>query len=102
MVVIVALQVSLRGSTIMPPDYSHCPFCFLIAAAVLGFAGIMIVLILMLIRMALSSLGMPYLSPLPLTGLSYDIIVRRPVRPTSSYMEGMENQVRQGAKGEQE
>ncbi len=82
-------------------------FAFLIAAAALGFMGIMIVLILMLIRMAsLSSLGMPYLSPLAPFNWSQlsDIIVRRPwyLANQRPYMEGMENQVRQGAKGEQE
>jgi hypothetical protein len=75
-------------------------FGFLAAAALLGFLGIMIAFILMLVRMAsLSSLGMPYLSPIaPFNSQEItDIIVRRPwfrmnKRP---YLEGMKNQQRQ-------
>jgi spore germination protein KA len=67
----------------------------------------MIVLILMLIRMAsLSSLGLPYLSPLaPFNWAQLsDIMVRRPWYQANQrpYMEGMENQVRQGSKEGQE
>lgn len=82
-------------------------FAFLGAASVLGFLGIMIVFILILIRMAsLSSFGMPYLSPLaPLnTQEITDILVRRPwfkmqKRP---YLENMENQVRQNTNGKEQ
>jgi hypothetical protein len=82
-------------------------FAYLMAAAALGFLGIMIVLILMLIRMAsLSSLGLPYLSPLaPFNWAQLsDIMVRRPWYQANQrpYMEGMENQVRQGSKEGQE
>ncbi|MEN6348840.1 MAG: spore germination protein, partial [Syntrophomonas sp.] len=56
-------------------------FGFLIAAGLLGFLGIMIGLILLLLRMAsLSSFGLPYLypvAPFDLDGMT-DIIVRRP------------------------
>jgi hypothetical protein len=79
-------------------------FAFLGASALLGFLGIMIVFILMLIRMAsLSSFGMPYLTPMaPLnTREITDVILRRPwfkmrERP---YQEGMTNQVRQDIAG---
>lgn len=75
-------------------------FGFLISAGLLGFLGIMVALVLMLVRMAsLSSFGQPYLAPLaPFDSTQItDIIVRRPwftmfKRP---FMEGMENQVRQ-------
>jgi len=74
-------------------------FAFLFAAALLGFLGIMVLFILLLIRMvSLSSFGVPYLSPIaPLnTQEISDILVRRPWfkmyrRP---YQEGMQNQVR--------
>lgn len=77
-------------------------FGFLVAAAAMGFLGMIILLILMLIRMAsLSSLGMPYLSPVAPFNLAQlsDIIVRRPWNLSSKrpYMEGMENQIRQGS-----
>ncbi|SHG43330.1 spore germination protein KA [Thermosyntropha lipolytica DSM 11003] len=79
-------------------------FGFLAASSVLGFLGIMIVLILMLTRMAsLSSLGLPYLSPLAPANLEQmtDVVVRRPWfsnlhRP---YLEGMQNYVRQNRQG---
>ena len=75
-------------------------FGFLLAAALLGFLGIIILLILVLIHMAsLSSFGMPYLAPFaPLnTQAITDIIIRRPWYKMNRrpYMEGMENQVRQ-------
>lgn len=75
-------------------------FGFLAAAAALGFLGIMVLLIAMLIRMAsLSSLGLPYLSPLaPFNKAQLsDIIIRRPWYKMTKrpYQEGMENQVRQ-------
>ncbi|PKM77516.1 MAG: spore germination protein [Firmicutes bacterium HGW-Firmicutes-15] len=76
-------------------------FGFLIIAGVLGFLGIMVGLVLMITRMAsLSSFGLPYLSPLAPFNLKQitDVLVRRPwfndqERP---YLEGMQNQVRQG------
>lgn len=77
-------------------------FGFLAAAAALGFLGIMLVVIVMLIRMAsLSSLGMPYLSPIaPFNRAQLsDIIVRRSWKKANKrpYMDGMENQTRQGS-----
>ncbi len=75
-------------------------FGFLLAAASLGFLGIMIALILFITRMvSLSSFGQPYLSPIAPLNLAQlsDIFVRRPwfkdkKRP---YMEGMKNQTRE-------
>ncbi len=80
-------------------------FGFLIMAGVLGFLGIMVGLVLMITRMAsMSSFGLPYLSPLaPFNQKQItDILVRRPwfnsqERP---FLEGMQNQVRQGDKHE--
>lgn len=79
-------------------------FCFLFAAGLMGFLGIIIALILMALRMAsLSSFGMPYLSPLAPFNADYisDIIIRRPwfknrKRP---YWEGMKDVVRQSDHG---
>ena len=75
-------------------------FGFLFASGLLGFLGIVIALLLMMIRMAsLSSFGLPYLSPMAPLNLRQmtDIIVRRPwfknfQRP---YWEGMTDQTRQ-------
>lgn len=75
-------------------------FGFLFAAAMLGFLGIVIALILMLLRMAsLSSFGLPYLAPMAPLNLQQmgDILVRRPwfksfKRP---YFDGMQNVIRQ-------
>jgi len=66
----------------------------------LGFLGIIIALILMLLRMAsLSSFGLPYLSPLAPLNLQQmgDVIVRRPwfKNQKRPYFEGMKNVVRQ-------
>lgn len=80
-------------------------FGFLAASALLGFLGIMILLVIMLTRMvSLSSFGHPYLTPfapLNLAQLS-DIMVRRPwfVNTNRPYLEGMENQTRQGNPGQ--
>lgn len=81
-------------------------FGFLAAAATLGFLGIMVAFILMLVRMAsLSSFGLPFLSPVAPFNRSQlsDIFMRRPwfkmeKRP---FMDGMENTIRQnpGPKG---
>lgn len=81
-------------------------FAFLFAAALLGFLGIMVLFILMLIRMvSLSSFGMPYLSPIAPLNLQElaDIVVRRPwfkmyKRP---YQEGMQNQTRLNTDGKE-
>jgi len=75
-------------------------FLVLLAASVLGFFGIIITILLILIRMAsLESFGTPYLSPLsPINRAQMsDTFIRRPwynnrIRP---YMPGMENQIRQ-------
>jgi len=75
-------------------------FSMLFAAGILGFLGIIIALLLLLIRMAsLNSLGQPYLSPLApfnQTQIS-DILVRRPwtVNTRRPYMDGMQDQTRQ-------
>lgn len=77
-------------------------FGFLLAAGLLGFMGIIIALIVMMLRMAsLSSFGLPYLSPLAPLNLKQfgDILVRRPwfnsfKRP---YYDGMQDVVRQSA-----
>ncbi len=76
-------------------------FAFLIASGLLGFLGIMIALILLFVRMAsLSSLGLPYLAPVaPFNWQQLgDILIRRPWFNTKKrpYLEGMENQWRQG------
>jgi hypothetical protein len=76
-------------------------FVFLAASAVLGFLGIMIVLVVVLLRMvSLTSFGVPYLSPLAPLNLAQisDIIVRRPwfANRSRPYLEGMKNQQRQG------
>ncbi len=76
-------------------------FGLLIASALLGFLGIMIGLILMMIRMAsLSSFGLPYLEPLAPLNLQEmgDILIRRPwfLNRKRPYLPGMENQVRLG------
>jgi spore germination protein KA len=75
-------------------------FAFLFASGLLGFLGIIIALLLLIIRMAsLSSFGLPYLAPLAPLNIQQltDIIVRRPwfknmKRP---YWEGMTNINRQ-------
>lgn len=75
-------------------------FGFLVAAALLGFLGIMVALVVFITRMvSLSSFGTPYLSPIaPFNSAQLtDVFVRRPwfkdnKRP---YMEGMKNQTRQ-------
>lgn len=75
-------------------------FGFLVAAAALGFLGIMIAFILMLVRMAsMSSFGMPYLTPVAPFNRSQlsDIFLRRPwfkmeKRP---FVDGMSNVARQ-------
>lgn len=75
-------------------------FGFLFASGMMGFLGIFVALMLLIIRMvSLSSFGFPYMSPLaPFNWRQMtDIIVRRPWfkdfrRP---YWEGMENVVRQ-------
>jgi spore germination protein KA len=77
-------------------------FGFLAASAMLGFLGIMIVLVIMLLRMvSLSSFGVPYLAPLAPLDLAQisDIMVRRPwfINRSRPYLEGMENQARQGS-----
>ncbi|NLO20568.1 MAG: spore germination protein [Syntrophomonadaceae bacterium] len=76
-------------------------FGFLFASAVLGFLGIMIVLVIVLLKMvSLSSFGVPYLAPLAPLNLAQisDIMVRRPwfVNRSRPYLEGMRNQQRQG------
>ncbi len=76
-------------------------FGFLAASALLGFLGIMITLVIVLVRMvSLTSFGVPYLAPfapLDLSQLS-DILVRRPwfANRRRPYLEGMLNQTRQG------
>lgn len=75
-------------------------FGFLFASALLGFLGIIIALILMLLRMAsLSSFGLPYLAPLAPMNLQHlgDILVRRPWFNTLKrpYMDGMQDVARQ-------
>lgn len=77
-------------------------FGFLAASAMLGFLGIMIVLVVVLLRIvSLSSFGVPYLAPLAPLDLSQitDIMVRRPwfVNNRRPYLEGMKNQIRQGS-----
>ncbi len=77
-------------------------FGFLAASAMLGFLGIMIVLVIVLLKMvSVSSFGLPYLAPLAPLDLSQltDIMVRRPwfVNRRRPYLEGMQNQVRQGS-----
>jgi len=75
-------------------------FAFLLSAAMLGFLGIIIAAILMLLRMvSLSSFGLPYMSPLAPFNLQQmgDILMRRPwfkslKRP---FLDGMENVIRQ-------
>lgn len=75
-------------------------FAFLLSAALLGFLGIIIAAILMLLRMvSLSSFGLPYMSPIAPFNLQQmgDILVRRPwfksfKRP---FLDGMENVIRQ-------
>jgi spore germination protein KA len=75
-------------------------FAFMFAAGLLGFLGIIIALLLLIIRMAsLSSFGLPYLSPMAPLNLRQmgDIIIRRPwfknmQRP---YWEGMADTTRQ-------
>jgi spore germination protein KA len=75
-------------------------FVFLFASGLLGFLGIIIALLLLIIRMAsLSSFGLPYLSPMAPFNLRQmgDIIIRRPwfknfQRP---YWEGMMDTTRQ-------
>jgi hypothetical protein len=74
-------------------------FGILAAAALLGFYGIIIALLLMLTRMiSLKSFGQPYLSPLAPLDISRlsDILVRRPwpkntLRPD---IDGMQNRTR--------
>lgn len=103
MVVIIA---STGIASFVSPSYNAglivriARFGFLLAAASLGFLGIMILLVIMLTRMvSLSSFGHPYVSPFAPFNVAHlsDILVRRPwflntIRP---YLEGMENQVRQ-------
>lgn len=75
-------------------------FGFLFASGLLGFLGIIIALILMLLRMvSLSSFGLPYMSPIAPFNLQQmgDIIVRRPwfKNQKRPYHEGMKNVQRQ-------
>ena len=77
-------------------------FGFLFASGMLGFLGIIIALLLMLLRMvSLSSFGLPYLSPLAPFNLQQmgDILVRRPwfTNNQRPYWEGMKNVVRQAS-----
>lgn len=74
-------------------------FGFLISAGLLGFLGIMLSLILMLLRMSsLSSFGLPYMAPMaPLDlGQMGDIIVRRPWPRSKNrpFLERMQNKQR--------
>ncbi len=76
-------------------------FGFLVASAILGFLGIMLVLVVVLLKMvSLSSFGVPYLAPLAPMNLAQlsDILVRRPwfINRSRPYLEGMKNQQRQG------
>jgi spore germination protein KA len=67
-------------------------FGFLFASGLLGFLGIVIALLLMMIRMAsLSSFGLPYLSPMAPLNLRQmtDIIVRRPWFKSFQVLTGM-------------
>ncbi|HPT70029.1 MAG TPA: spore germination protein [Syntrophomonas sp.] len=75
-------------------------FAFLFASGLLGFLGIIIALLLLIIRMAsLSSFGLPYLSPIAPLNLRQmgDIIVRRPWFKNSQrpYWDGMTDITRQ-------
>jgi spore germination protein KA len=75
-------------------------FGILFASGLLGFFGILISLLMMLIRMAsLSSLGQPYLSPVaPFDRAQIsDILLRRPwtMNTNRPYMDGMQNRSRQ-------
>lgn len=77
-------------------------FGFLFASGMLGFLGIMIALILMIIRMvSLSSFGLPYMTPMAPFNLQHmgDIIIRRPwfKNQKRPYIEGMKNVVRQSS-----
>jgi len=79
-------------------------FGFLFASGLLGFLGIIIALILMLLRMAsLSSFGLPYLAPMAPFNLQQmgDILVRRPWFKNNQrpYWDGMKNIVRQKSDG---
>lgn len=99
--------MELASGSPPPPSYNASlvirmlRFVFLAASAVLGFLGIMIVLVVVLLRMvSLTSFGVPYLSPLAPLNLAQisDIIVRRPwfANRSRPYLEGMKNQQRQG------
>jgi len=82
-------------------------FGFLFASAMLGFLGIMIALIIMLIRMvSLSSFGLPYLEPLaPFNKQEMsDILIRRPwfLNIKRPFLPGMKNLTRQGKKENEE
>jgi spore germination protein KA len=103
MVVVVAFT---GIASFISPSYSAgmiiriARFAFLFSSALLGFLGIMIMLLLMLSRMvSLSSFGLPYLSPLAPFDLKQitDIVVRRPWFSNTQrpYLEGMLNQQRQ-------
>lgn len=103
MVVVVAFT---GIASFVSPSYSAgiiiriARFAFLLSSALLGFLGIMIMLLLILSRMvSLSSFGLPYLSPLAPFNLQQitDIIVRRPwfTNNERPYLEGMKNQQRQ-------
>jgi len=103
MVVVVAFT---GISSFVTPSYNAgiiiriARFGFLFASGMLGFLGIMVALILMLLRMvSLSSFGLPYMSPIAPFNLQHmgDIIVRRPwfKNQQRPYHEGMKNVQRQ-------
>ncbi len=82
-------------------------FGFLFASGMLGFLGIIIAMILLLLRMAsLSSFGLPYLAPLAPFNLQQmgDIIVRRPwfKNQKRPYLEGMKDVKRQATYDDRE